>query len=351
MAEINEPQIFYRIGAGSFAAAYVYVPRGNFVIKRCSHRDRKQELSDEFKSIMHIFKSVHPSHKPAELLASLDIKHCRTSRFDDAQDDLPMYIMRRVWPVAPELHKIISSQQFPEQYRDHDCEFIARVYLGRKKTKASMFFNPNNWPLSTDQLKEVGFDTQRLARSMGSVLGKIVFRSGMDARDIEWVVGASEGDTYRGTGLFVIDFNQCKPHNGDARKVIAAMKTNDPYYPRPGTEEFATFAEGFVLEANDADLEFADHVIQGGMSEARWKGMKTQAASVEDSAIMALFGIKHAAVLGLDALTVVGGWTADQLPDTSARDGVEHGANTGTLNSLGPAELWSGRESQQPFRI
>ncbi|KAI8919919.1 hypothetical protein DFJ77DRAFT_507258 [Powellomyces hirtus] len=291
MAEVTEPQTLCRIGAGSFAAAYVYVPRANVVIKRCFHRDRKDELREEYRTITHVFNSVKPTDERTsratplqdlqfrvirpyrlldgtdELTSCLDLQ--QNSPFDDGQADLPMYTMRRVWSMVPELRKIIRTQQFPEQYRNYQCEFIARVYLGREKSRASMFFNPNNWPLSIDRLKEVGFDTKRLAISMGHMLGNIVCKAGMDARDIEWVVGASDEDPLHESGFYIIDFNQCKPHNGDPRRVVDSMKVNDPYYPRPGGEEFECFTKAFLLgNVGSTYSTFAQDVMHGW--ESHW---------------------------------------------------------------------------------
>jgi hypothetical protein len=60
----------------------------------------------------------------------------------------------------------------------------------------------------SDHEDECGYpDIQDILFGMGEMLGRLHWRAGYDARDVEFVMG---GASFSGVALFVIDFNQVR---------------------------------------------------------------------------------------------------------------------------------------------
>ncbi|KAJ3001217.1 hypothetical protein HKX48_003004 [Thoreauomyces humboldtii] len=244
---------------------------------------RAEELRSESELYKKVFKAVHPVNTPTPpspnedaLLVDLTFRvpkfyafyenakalseHLALSHIPFENHENPIYACRRVWPIPPTFKDKIIVNYFPEQFQSkEEHEFIARIYLGQtasrsQSTRPSRFFNANNFPLYAPRIEELGFDVCVLAASMGKTLGRIVHVANLDPRDIEFVLGGSD-QSYVGPDLFVIDFNQCSPHNDNAEEIVRSIRINDPYYPRPGMKGWTQFRDQYLLTAREENKE------------------------------------------------------------------------------------------------
>ncbi|KAJ3050163.1 hypothetical protein HK097_008847 [Rhizophlyctis rosea] len=179
--------------------------------------------------------------------------------------------MRRIFPVPPGIAKQVKDY-FPEQFKTVGQDFLCRIYFGKEQsasTAPKQFFNANNFPLYPDRVRRLGFSVDALARSMGKILGRMVHNGGLDPRDVEFVMGASDNDPLGAPDLFVIDFNQVTPHKGSMEQVARSLIINDPYFPKPHMNGYAAFKDGWLTAARGEQLEDdADKMFK--ILEAQW---------------------------------------------------------------------------------
>ncbi|KAJ3040551.1 hypothetical protein HDV00_010731 [Rhizophlyctis rosea] len=296
----EEPVQFHRIGAGSFATVFVFSPRANIAYKQLAHNGefKAAEFDRDHKTHQAVFKAAHEGSSPATPLPNqpLSLAEFRVPRpgqfFSNPQavlnyldhddpgplkPDLPLYAMRRLFPIPPNLAKSIRNNFFPSKYRSDKRGFIGRVYLGKLADSRSgdsgapkLIFNSNNFPLYPSRMQALGFDVDSLAASMGKILARIVHHGGFDPRDIEFVLGSGDQNFADDAGLFVIDFNQVTKHNGDMEQVAHSITINDPYFPRPAMNGWNKFAESYVSVAAELGAE-AEAREPFKILEKKWK--------------------------------------------------------------------------------
>ncbi|GME46621.1 exodeoxyribonuclease iii xth [Neofusicoccum parvum] len=118
-------------------------------------------------------------------------------------------------------------------------------------------------------MEELEMDTIELAMFMAGALAALHWQAGIDARDVEFVLGSAPtfpiveplsseelqkmdpntstalrvkrkiNFSRRSLHLWVLDFNQCSEitmDNDGIKKAVNAYRVNDPYFPKPSRE-------------------------------------------------------------------------------------------------------------------
>ncbi|KAK4207902.1 zinc finger protein-domain-containing protein [Rhypophila decipiens] len=168
---------------------------------------------------------------------------------------------------------------------NQDC--LLRVYLGRRRPrdengqpKVVANFGLRNYNLHLDQMLELGLDVHLFAQMMGAALADIHWGAGVDAFDVEFVLGGRRtvglyANTDGAADLWLLDFNLCSrfnldellgdQHDGLVEQLVHAFFANDPYYPRPRTQGEKGCEEGDIslwqVFAN-AYLDRADEILR-----------------------------------------------------------------------------------------
>ena len=134
---------------------------------------------------------------------------------------------------------------------DEDC--LVRPYLGRRTHGAgSRFFTLRNKPLHLNQMLELDLPVIEYAHAMADALAIIYWRAQVDARDIEFVLAPARPDQISPSAIFqsaemgphamwILDFDCVRSISMDAAGVneaaTAFFEANDPFYPRPGSDD------------------------------------------------------------------------------------------------------------------
>ena len=277
---------FSRLGAGSFATVFVNECRGGAVVKQVKDPADGDLLDKEHGDLQRLHR---------------DCTDCTDAFFDlprpfgfysdywtfARQAGIPrtvdlglpphaMYVMQRVWPVSTSLTERIRALFFPPDVRDLPvAPFLARLYLGRATSRAtSRFFCAENFALDAERVEQLGLPSDRIAAGMGQMLARINFRAGRDGRDIEFVLCGDPHNPLSGQPAYCcIDFNQMRPHGGDAAAIVDSIASNDPYVPRPPSPYWAHFAAAYATEAAAASAA-ASELARAVLSrlEERWRG-------------------------------------------------------------------------------
>lgn len=197
-------------------------------------------------------------------------------------------------PIRNKLIETFCPSQLKEKaladLSNNDC--LARVYLGKRqennsRAKPLPLFTLRNFNLRLDQMEGIGLRRlPEFSNRMGMALAGMHCKVGIDADDVEFVLGSSptysdglrplspeqfsglgpNSSTWkqvnarpnflkRQTRLWLLDFNRCKDITRDSNGVDMAVRAfyrNDPYFPRPlgtGTTEcelWDAFVEGYL---------------------------------------------------------------------------------------------------------
>ena len=195
----------------------------------------------------------------------------------------------------------ISLLERPE---NQDC--LVRLYLGRRADRsASTMFKLRNFDFMVDEMEGLSLDTAAYAKVMAQTLAVLHWRAGIDANDVEFVLGRSPklmmaptaadlesmGSEYpicndvmkldcrQGSlGIWLLDFDQCQTFSeSDAgvKQLQRAFYFNDPYYPRPVSKDprdvtlWKTFKNDYLeastcLTASDMPRRFIEAVEAEG---------------------------------------------------------------------------------------
>jgi hypothetical protein len=182
-------------------------------------------------------------------------------------------ISERIYPLPLPVREAIVDVLCPKAIKDTKAEFLkrtenkdclVRLYLGRRNDSRKMEARNvrlRNFPLHVDEMERLGLDTTPFAMTMAKALAFLHWKAGVDANDVEFVLGSTPQVTGKSTGedlltankdttvemlstdfehrsisVWLLDFNQCKPFNGNivgVKKLVEGFWFNDPYYPRP----------------------------------------------------------------------------------------------------------------------
>jgi hypothetical protein len=203
-------------------------------------------------------------------------KHAKSLPMADFEKTPDVLCMQRILPI-PKLHRDALIEQWcPDglQYaakaEPSNADCLIRVYLGanrRPRTRPLRMFQLRNFNLYLDQIKELSQVEmyEPMAESMGQALAIMHWKVGIDARDVEFVLGSAsttvdflpvpaarlatleerfttwheveqENVHRRAIRLWMLDFNQCRnitPDEAGIKTAVDAFFINDPYFPRP----------------------------------------------------------------------------------------------------------------------
>lgn len=142
---------------------------------------------------------------------------------------------------------------------DEDC--LIRPYLGRRRRHRqegqsnSRFqrFSLRNVPLHVDQMEALSLDTRAYAQTMADALALMHWGAGIDAGDVEFVLAPTRNDNSGFKPVFesgflgahrmwILDFDCCRGIERDetgVEQACTAFFKNDPFCPRPGSDETA----------------------------------------------------------------------------------------------------------------
>lgn len=227
-------------------------------------------------------------------------------------------ISARIFPLPEPVREAVwdhfvprsASRQALAEKQNKDC--LVRVYLGRRQDRtATPNFKLRNFELSINEMEFLRPDTMMYAEVMAATLAFLHWKVALDANDVEFVLGSSplvkprataaehrqvdkdgarflgqEFDfTRRAIGLWLLDFNQCKKFTQSQeglKQMVNGFRWNDPYYPRPGSEN--TQDQSLWAHFEKVYLE-ASASLQGPqwMAEAFIKEVKSPVAKKVDS--------------------------------------------------------------------
>ena len=182
----------------------------------------------------------------------------------------------RILPLPKIIREAVIDTYCPSQAvttakkdkANRDC--LIRLYLGRRRDQSmrpSRFFTLRNYNLTLDQMEDLDLDTSSFAIVMADALAGMHWLCGIDADDVEFVLGSAPTSTdrirplskrevwnlpedsstvaqttnsisfkVRTVHLWLLDFDRCKEITRDIAGVEQAAQAflrNDPYYPRP----------------------------------------------------------------------------------------------------------------------
>ncbi|KAH8674247.1 zinc finger protein-domain-containing protein [Xylariales sp. PMI_506] len=183
----------------------------------------------------------------------------------------------RIFPLPEPVRDAVFKYFAPPPYKselartaqlteDKNKDCLVRIYLGRRLVrKPSTNFKLRNFDLMINELEDLRLDPELYATTMAQTLAMLHWGVGVDANDVEFVLGSApevtlqplpaelEGmgpdDPRLGTakvnfkrrriGLWLLDFNQCSKFKHDEtglKQLVDGFWWNDPYYPRPGSK-------------------------------------------------------------------------------------------------------------------
>lgn len=237
----DEPIAPVRIGAGSFATAYV-LRGGPLAFKVVHFPENGETLRKEFIALQEVYSLCNPDslfwiprplayydarnniliQTPSPFTAPRSRRVGMTrpplvtaKLFRPLRNPNPVYVMDRVFALPHEVGEPICSRYFPSTITAGPS--LCRLYFGKtfdcNGERPFRFVNTNNFPLD---IQRFGFlrhsledldlpSAEEIALEMGDMLARIYWRAGYDARDVEFVMG---GDGYSGVTFYVIDYNQ-----------------------------------------------------------------------------------------------------------------------------------------------
>lgn len=236
---------FVTIGRGSFASVSVLTGHP-IAFKHVILPERSQELRKEFDTLLSIYGSCdtdsffaiprplafYDPSTPASFVAPPRSPHSTSRRrplrprvtegdFKMLNLDTAAFAMDHVPPLSLVVADTVRKLFYPPNSSTARSPSLCRVYFGKvisevgKDGGPNRFFNSANFPLDVDRYQmikaldhadECGYpDVQEIVFGMGEMLGRLHWRAGYDARDVEFVMG---GASFSGVALFVIDFNQ-----------------------------------------------------------------------------------------------------------------------------------------------
>ncbi|KAK3946331.1 hypothetical protein QBC46DRAFT_4114 [Diplogelasinospora grovesii] len=194
----------------------------------------------------------------------------------------PLHIAERIPPVPePTRHALIHCFFEPDA-RDDAAEdpanaaCLVRPYFGSRRPEGWAPTTLWNFPLWADAMEQIGLDADVLVCEMALGLAVLHWRAGLEASDVEFVLGTSAikpalptsvdspvANIYavdlrkRATHLYLLDFDKARdfrvdePEQDLLPRLVAGVEGNDPYYPRPeiNRQLWAAFANAY-LEAS-----------------------------------------------------------------------------------------------------
>ncbi|CAA9961478.1 hypothetical protein PTNB73_04815 [Pyrenophora teres f. teres] len=224
-------------------------------------------------------------------------------------------VSERIYPLPLPVREAIVDALCPKAIKNAKVEFLKkpenkdcllRLYLGRRNDSRKMEprnVRLRNFPLHVDEMERLGLDPRAYATTMAQALAFLHWKAGVDANDVEFVLGSSpiisaiptEQEVRAATkntaghlqvvdfkrrtiSIWLLDFNQCKRFTHDAegiKKLVEGFWFNDPYYPRPNASNnqdkklWDVFAEQYLkvsaeLDSSQGARLFIEGVVNKG---------------------------------------------------------------------------------------
>lgn len=213
----------------------------------------------------------------------------------------------RIFPVSQPVREALIDLYSPESLSKDTAKknpnnkaCLIRLYMGRV-SRPPRFFNMRNFPLCWDQMEHLSLETDVFARAMAQTLAVAHWEAGLDARDVEFVLGSSpeyvrhsipplpelqamekntdllrpsgRSDGYnfmkRAIHVWCLDFNQCRFISRDQAGMQACVDAyflNDPYFPRPDNEQMWNVFSSSYLETSTKVLQHRIAIDMGPRS-------------------------------------------------------------------------------------
>lgn len=198
------------------------------------------------------------------------IPNSKLLRAKGSRERTPILAIERILPLPGVVRDAIIEQFCPkglkgvarEDEENRDC--LLRLYLGTGlpivgptpslSASPNVQFSLRNFPLCLNKTESLGLDAKPYAEAIAEGIAILHWGAGIDARDVEFVLGSSkllgkdqygnqdgemEVETRKGNTVWVwvLDFNQCEGIERDESGVELAARAwwdNDPYFPRAG---------------------------------------------------------------------------------------------------------------------
>jgi hypothetical protein len=319
-------QVFQDIGKGQCGT--VYALRGTtMVIKLPNGPAKSKELFTDFQThtiINDAFSAIPDSMRYNYNITVPDAKAWVDAKSDDFWREYgPLFgrtvsvpnfglVSERIYPLPFPVREAIvealcpkdvqkQKDQFLKLAENKDC--LVRLYLGRRSSSTTdpKTVRLRNFPLHIDQMEYLKLDVDLYAKTVAQALAILHWKAGVDANDVEFVLGSSPRKPstkevllanehtaaqlyspdfrHRTISMWLLDFNQCKrfEHNSSGLKqLIDGFWWNDPYYPRPNSTKSAdkklwdTFAQHYLelsaqfSESSGMEKAFVEGVIEAG---------------------------------------------------------------------------------------
>lgn len=190
-------------------------------------------------------------------------------------------LSERIFALPFPVREAIVDALCPKKFKCKKEEILAdpinknclvRIYLGRRDVEMrakSSSFRLRNFELLVNEMEVLGLDTSYYAEIMADALAILHWRAGIDGNDVEFILGSSPMSTNpllaaemaatdkdgpfglpgfefdfkkRSVHMWLIDFNMCHRIDIDDKDRTLDLLTkafwfNDPYYPRPVSEQ------------------------------------------------------------------------------------------------------------------
>jgi hypothetical protein len=100
----------------------------------------------------------------------------------------------RIPAASKQVRELLIERYCPEAIQDaaresrenEDC--LIRVYTGKRRGRASRFFNLRNYGMCVDQMRDLGLDISRLVGALAGALALCFWGARVDANDVKFVL-------------------------------------------------------------------------------------------------------------------------------------------------------------------
>lgn len=270
---------------GSGQCGIVYTMMGTGLVVKIARPGKEKILFNDFQTHMRVTDAFISLGSTRPLI---NIPNCgefvanEDTFWVDEEQNFPAdlaknasLISQHILPIPEPVRRAIFKQFAPKQLqrngeqhlaepKNKDC--LVRLYLGRRQERTSSDnFKLQNFELTINEMESLHLNTEHYATVMAQTLALLHWAVGIDANDVEFVLGsapcmnrictADELDlmsyeeytaaqktlnfTKRRIGIWLLDFNQCKKidKTSDAaiQQLVDGVYWNDPYYPRPSS--------------------------------------------------------------------------------------------------------------------
>ncbi|KAK1670992.1 zinc finger protein-domain-containing protein [Colletotrichum godetiae] len=272
------------IGEGFCATIYDFGSTGQ-VIKQAKESRKLPELLVDYVAHRKIYAAgLHMAvqvciPRPAEFINPEKLgawykENRESSKLPDNRSlvsrNMAILVSERIPALPLEIRNAIIEVFCPKEQRvaarairrNNNC--LARLYLGRRRqnTRVEGGFELRNFEMTLDKLEILNLDPLQYVAPMAEALAVMHWETKHDAFDVEFVLASSPRPTTRtaewasikttrepvdgseshqkSVQVWLLDFNQVGEITMDNKGVGRAVRgfwDNDPYYPRPATEE------------------------------------------------------------------------------------------------------------------